>query len=364
MNFFKKAGFVLAGGAAAFAAYYTYLSKQYYRIPDHQPLNSDHNPEGKLEPGVDYSAITFNVGFGAYNHDFDFFMDSGTMLNGKKVHGHRGTAISKHAVLTSTNGVINTLKDENPDFMLLQEIDTNSTRSFHVNQVELVSHAFPKYAHLYASDFHTAYLAVPITNPHGIARSGLLTLSKYHINKAERRQYPVSNGPIEKFVDLDRCFEMMRLPVTNGKELILINSHMSAYDKNGDSRAKQIHLLAELMKNETAAGNYVIIGGDFNQVFGADMIGYFHHQEEIPGWVSVLNDPERLPENSHVVMAKNRLEVPTCRAAEMPYDPEINYMTICDGFIISNNVEAEAINLDTDFAYADHNPVRLNFKLK
>lgn len=39
-------------------------------------------------------------------------------------------------------------------------------------------------------------------------------------------------------------------------------------------------------------------------------------------------------------------------------------MTICDGFIVSKNVRATATNINTDFEFADHNPVRLNFELK
>lgn len=58
-------------------------------------------------------------------------MDHGELKNVKKTQGHRGTA-----VLNSTNGVIQTMKKQNPDFMFLQEIDTHSTRSHYVNQVK------------------------------------------------------------------------------------------------------------------------------------------------------------------------------------------------------------------------------------
>lgn len=353
----------IGGAAAAFAAYYAYLTKQYYRIPDHERLAVGNPQTAVLQPGKTYSALTYNVGFGAYNQDFDFFMNKGVMLDGRKVHGHHGTAVSKQVVLDDTQGAIKVLQEENPDFVLLQEIDTNSTRSFHVNQVQLAEQACPAYSHIYACNFHTGYLAVPITNPHGTVRSGLLTMSKYQIKGAQRRQYPVSGGPIEKFVDLDRCFEELRLPVADQHDLILINSHMSAYDKNGNSRVKQSQMLADLLRREAQAGNYVIVGGDFNQAFGADMLTYFQHQQQVPGWVSVLDDPHVLPDSVRMVMAKNRLEVPTCRASDLPYDPQVNYMTICDGFIVSNNVKAEAINLDTKFAYADHNPVKLSFQL-
>lgn len=343
--------------------YYIYLSCHYYRIPDHQKLTIGNPQKQELVAGKTYTATTYNVGFGAYNHDFDFFMDKGQLKNGKKLHGHRGTAISKQAVLDSTNGVISTMKQQNPDFMFFQEIDTNSTRSFHVNQVKSVEQHFTDMDHVFASNFHSAYLAVPITNPHGTVRSGLLSMSKYHMASAERRKYPVSSGPIEKFVDLDRCFVVMRFPVKNGKYLVMINSHMSAYDKGGKMRKAQMKLISSVMEKEYKAGNYVIVGGDFNHALGKDMMTHFQHQEEIPDWVSVL-DQKMLPKDFTMIRANNREQIATCRATDMKYDPKVNYMTICDGFIVSKNVEAKAHNINTDFKYADHNPVRLEFKLK
>lgn len=84
-------------------------------------------------------------------------MDSGQLKDGKKPQGHRGTAISKQAVLDSTNGVIQTMKKQNPDCMFFQEIDTDSTRSFHVNQVKKVEDDFPKMDSTFASNFHSAF---------------------------------------------------------------------------------------------------------------------------------------------------------------------------------------------------------------
>ena len=41
----------------------------------------------------------------------------------------------------------------------------------------------------------------------------------------------------------------------------------------------------------------------------------------------------------------------------------MTYTTTVDGFIVSSNVEATAQNIDTGFAYSDHNPVLLTFRL-
>lgn len=343
--------------------YYWYLAAHYYRIPDHQKLTVGNQQTQVLQTGKTYRATTYNVGFGAYNHQFDFFMDKGELKNGRKLHGHRGTAISKSAVLASTKGVIQTMRRQRPDFMFFQEIDTNSTRSFHVNQVQRVEQAFPAMDHAFASNFHSAFLAVPLTNPHGTVRSGLLSLSKYQLTSAVRRQYPVSAGPIEKFVDLDRCFVVQKFPVNNGKSLVMINSHMSAYDKGGKMRKAQMKLIASVMEQEYQQGNYVIVGGDFNHALGEDMMTHFQHEEKIPTWVSPLTQ-SMLPKDFTMIKARNRETVATCRATDMKYDPKVNYMTICDGFIVSKNVQAVATNLNTQFRYADHNPVKLEFKLK
>ena len=155
-------------------------------------------------------------------------MDHGELKNVKKTQGHRGTA-----VLNSTNGVIQTMKKQNPDFMFLQEIDTHSTRSHYVNQVKMVENHFQNYDYTFANNFHTAFLAWPLYDPHGSVQSGLLSMSKYKMTSAIRRKYPITSAFISKFTDLDRCFVIMRFPINNGKYLVMINSHMSAYNKGG-----------------------------------------------------------------------------------------------------------------------------------
>jgi hypothetical protein len=53
----------------------------------------------------------------------------------------------------------------------------------------------------------------------------------------------------------------------------------------------------------------------------------------------------------------------TCRDAGRPYDGT-NDRWVMDGFIYSDNVEVVYCQtLDLDFAYSDHNPVVLTFRL-
>ena len=137
---------------------------------------------------------------------------------------------------------------------------------------------------------------------------------------------------------------------------------MSAYDEDGIIRAKQLELLNAMMKQEYDQGNYVIVGGDFNHVLNIDEEAFLSEQL-VPSWVNSLSD-EELPDGMKIVNASNNLEVATCRASDIPYIKGVNYMTILDGFIISDNIVANAENIDADFMYSDHNPVKLTFKLK
>ena len=345
-------------------AYLIYMQTHYYRIKDYQPLSIRQklNHSNKLQTNTTYSAATYNVGFGAYNQKFSFFMDTGKMKDGTKTQGKYGKAENEAAVLQNTNGEINTMKKINADFMLFQEIDVDSSRSYHVNQVKKMSQNFANYEEIFANNFHSPYLLYPLNDPHGAVQSGLLSLSKYPVEQATRRKYPVSTSFITKFTDLDRCFTVMKIPVTNGHKLILINSHMSAYDKGGKMRVKQLKLLNSVMESEYKKGNYVIVGGDFNHTFGRKMLTHFKSQQETPDWVSVLSSKDLAPD-IRMVHAKNENTVPTCRGTDIPYQKGKTYTTVIDGFLVSKNVQATSENINTEFAYADHNPVKLSFKL-
>ena len=148
------------------------------------------------------------------------------MKDGTAVQGTHSRAQSKDIVNSNIGGALRTMQSLSPDFCLLQEVDTKATRSFGIDEAAMIRAAMPGYASVYASNFHSAFLAYPLQEMHGSVQAGLLTLSRYEIDEAVRRSYPVDNSFPTKFFDLDRCFSVQRLPVEGGKQLVLINSHM------------------------------------------------------------------------------------------------------------------------------------------
>ena len=118
------------------AGYVIYMQANYYRIEDHAPLETKNNPEQILKTKEEYSAVTYNIGFGAYGPDYSFFMDTGEMEDGTATAGKYGKAASRESVEENTKGAIETLAGLDADFMLLQEVDVDADRSYHIDQVK------------------------------------------------------------------------------------------------------------------------------------------------------------------------------------------------------------------------------------
>ncbi len=360
---FVVIGAIIAALVLIVGGYVAYLMITYDRIPDNATVEITSNASGSaLSTGKDYMAATYNIGFGAYTPDYTFFMDEGIMEDGTQTVGEHSVAVSKESVLACTEGAINTMRTLNPDFALFQEVDTDSTRSYGVNQKEALEAAFPAMDSAFAVNFHTAFLAYPPSEPHGIVNAGLLSLSNAPVSEATRRSYPVDDGFPTKFFDLDRCFLVERIPVENGKELVLLNSHMSAYDEGGIIRAQQLKLIMGVLEDEAAAGNYVIAGGDWNHsLCGSENL--YPTQQLLPPWLATF-DESALPDGFTVVEPDNLADVPTCRGSDIPFEKGVTYTVTIDGFIVSDNVDAHPLNIDTGFEYSDHNPVLLTFSLK
>ncbi|MBL4935872.1 hypothetical protein JK636_08875 [Clostridium sp. YIM B02515] len=71
---------------------------------------------------------------------------------------------------------------------------------------------------------------IPVTKPQDTVEAGLLTMSKYKIDSSTRYSFHVKENFLKHLGDLDRCIEENRIPVGGGKELILVNAHLSDYD--------------------------------------------------------------------------------------------------------------------------------------
>ena len=72
---FKIVGIILGIIILALIGYIIYLFASYHRIEDNLPLEVEsHAADAELTTEKEYSALTYNIGFGAYTPDFSFFI--------------------------------------------------------------------------------------------------------------------------------------------------------------------------------------------------------------------------------------------------------------------------------------------------
>lgn len=337
--------------------YGVYVFLAYYRLPDNLTLEVKRNGANfyfeEDEPYTTdkyYWAMTYNIGFGAYQKDFSFFMDG----------GKSSWAEDEDSVIAAVCGMGEIITNVNPDFVFLQEVDIDGTRSYHVDELELLNQFVKGYYYTYAQNYDSPFLFFPPWEPHGTNQSGLVTYSKGQITDAMRRSLPISES-LSKFADLDRCYSVSRVPLENGKSLCLYNVHISAYGSNDEIREGQLAMLYADMEADYKSGNYVICGGDFNHNLRTDTL------ENVPGWAQPF-PRESLPEGFKLAIdtAKpENVEHDTCRLADTAYDEEKSYTVTLDGFIVSDNITVNYYHhMDWGYELSDHEPVIMQFKME
>jgi endonuclease/exonuclease/phosphatase family metal-dependent hydrolase len=259
-----------------------------------------------------FSIVTWNLGYAGLDSTMDFFYDGGEKVRQEREEVTRN--IQKILVQLE--------KYRDHDFLLLQEVDKRSKRSYKVI-------------------------------------SGLQTLSAYSPSEVTRHSFPGNySWPMSVFM-LDRCFLVNRYPLPGDKELVIINTHNSAYD-DGTLRQQQMDFMKAFLLKEYTAGNYVVAGGDWNQSpagfvpefpydhFDTENLTYIEDEYPEAGWTWAYD-----------------LETPTNRRVLRPYTRGESPTTVIDFFLLSPNVELIGITgEDLQFAWSDHQPVIMNFKLQ
>lgn len=365
----KIIGIILLVIVVAALAYVAYAFFSFHRIEDNQDLTVQSIEKGAAEgtegsgsatgaipTEVELTAVSYNIGFGAYSDDYTFFMDG----------GKESWAFSKEAVYENIDGAMQTLNSYSPDIAMLQEVDINGTRSYHIDERTLVIPAIAKeqaYDYIFAQNYDSPFLLYPFTQPHGKNQAGILTFSAYTIESGLRKSLPIETG-ISKVLDLDRCYSKARVPVENGKELIVYNLHLSAYTANAETAENQLDMLVKDMQTEYNSGNYCIAGGDFNRDLLGNSPEIFHTAVLADNWAQPVNMDLFTEDITLVAPFDENDLAASCRNPDKPYEPG-DFVVTVDGFIKSANVEVAKSNvIQTNYKYSDHNPVYMKFLLK
>lgn len=312
--------------------------------------------------GDTVDVMSWNIGYGGLGDNADFFLDGGKSVR----------ASDEKRVRKNIEDIASGIVTVHPDVVFLQEVDRESTRSYKIDEAESIKSILNdnnkmNYISTFATNYKVGFVPYPIP-PIGKVDAGIMTLTNYEISSSTRLQLPCPFSWPMRLINLKRCLMVDRVPVVDesgnatGKELVLVNLHLEAYD-SGEGKAEQTKMLKDFLQQEVDKGNYVIAGGDFNQKFSS--VDSRIYPEYEGSWHCGAIDVSEFGDDFEFIMDNS---TPSCRYLDMVYegaDKEIFQYYLLDGFIISKNMEVNFyFTIGQDFKSSDHNPVVLSVTLK
>jgi len=186
----------------------------------------------------------------------------------------------------------------------------------------------------------------------------LMIVSKYTPSFSVRYAYPPDEEFPQNLFNYDRCFLVNRYKLSNEKELLIVNI------QNTEVRYKQQKItenkyLLEFLKEEFHKGNFIIVGGDWNQTPA--------------GFISSFKNDKRDTKHNYnldISVLKNWKclydpKIPSVRLFDKAYRKGETLTSVTDFYLISPNIETIGIEtIETDFKYSTHQPVIVTLKLK
>ncbi len=359
----KRAFKVLAWGLLLFFLYF-FGVLLHGGITDYQPeaiipLKTDQESPLKTLEDSTLNFTIWNIGYCGLGAEADFFYHgSGFWMAGDDMVFPPENLTQKYL-----KGVQDYLSAKPFDFYLLQEVDFESKRSYYTNQFEAVKKQLPSFSASKATNFDVQRVPAPALQPwnaYGKCFSGLATYSKYQPTEVTRYQLPGEFSWPNKPFMLDRCLQVSRFPF-GGKELVVVNVHNTAYERDGAQKMQQLEFLKNLIVPEYEKGNYVIAGGDWNQCPPGITRDHFK-KINLKGTANTTIPADQFPSGWQWAYDGS---TPTNRSNRDPYKAEETFTALIDFYLLSPNIEILKVKgIDMQFAYSDHQPVELEVRLK
>ncbi len=309
---------------------------------------------GVLAPGDVFRVTTWNIQYaGGRRH---FFYDGG-----REVHVPVDEARATLASIVAEAVDDGHRKDappppHAPDFVLLQEVDRDSTRTGRID--ELVPFLPHVHAAVTTPYQRSRFVPVPVRDPVRRVQLDLVTLANRPVRRAVRHALPLLREPaIRQAFNLKRAILHVEVPLSDGRTLALANTHLSAFSGGDGTLPAQVEVLRNWMLERAAAGEPFVVAGDMNLLPPGD-------------------DPERLPDADQYRDAPN----PLLRLAEVarsviPFATLVadNVRTyqpfgcapdrVLDYIFVSPDIEVVDASVGTTEA-SDHLPLRTTLRIR
>ena len=202
-------------------------------------------------PKKSIKVITWNIRFGVAR--LRFFGDG---------CGDRAI-LTKSEVTTGLEGLAAKIKKEDPDILLLQEVDVQSKKTAYIDQAQwLLDNTDMNYG-AYGSMWESQVI---LADGLGRVNTGNLILSKWKLENAERHQLPLRNDQdgLTQYFYLRR--NVLKATVAMpGNPFYAVNTHLTAFATD-DTKKKHLDGFKDVLDGIAAEGQYFIAGGDLNEI--------------------------------------------------------------------------------------------------
>ncbi|AWY41339.1 endonuclease/exonuclease/phosphatase family protein [Pseudomonas putida] len=165
----------------------------------------------------------------------------------------------------SFDEVARVIRDEQPDIVLLQELDDGAKATDYQNQLKLLHE---RVADLYpcsvaAYDWKADF--VPDPHIFGSVGRQLATLSRFQIDHAQRLQLPVAKANlISRQFQPKNALLAAYLPLNDGGQVAVLNTHLDRVTQPDENLQAQVSAVAKVLDKFESRGTPWLIGGDFN----------------------------------------------------------------------------------------------------
>ncbi len=334
----------------AFGLFLLYINLSDYQPEPVEELATQYAPGNPTLDPENITLITWNIGYAGLDNSMDFFYDGG-----------RRVRTTEEATRENLRRIIDFIQANPAELWLLQEVDFDAKRSYRMDQAAIIGQTLREYHLTKAINYKVPFVPVPLREPMGRVLAGQITLSKTMPRLARRYAYPLIAGWPDRLFLLDRCFIETRYELENGAELVVLNTHNSAFVDKQLLMDKELEVIRNKMLREYELGNYLIAGGDWNMNPSAfrPEAGYGGHRFEA---LPVSIPAELLPKGWQLIYDSS---IPSNRFLDQTYQKGSTRATTIDFFVVSPNVSVKSIQaIDLSFGPSDHHPVRLEVALR
>ncbi|MCK4464260.1 MAG: hypothetical protein KAU83_01000, partial [Bacteroidales bacterium] len=143
MKIIKTFAFVILVLVVLFGIFLGYFSLTDYNPEERILIFKSDEPDTLNAENLNLSFLCWNIGYGGLGKEMDFFYDGGSHVR-----------TSKEITVNNLDKINDFLvKNDSIDFILLQEVDTHSKRSYFVDETEAIGYVVPDYFQSFSTNY-------------------------------------------------------------------------------------------------------------------------------------------------------------------------------------------------------------------